>query len=181
MPGTSWYDPPTVTGPSPHSRSERLTFLASDDLTGARSRNFRHTPLFMFWAHIVGQLPPINAVGYLAESDPTPSLLTLDDAVACFQGIERPHLKEDNGDNVVVYVLKPQVTIEYAASMACLARSVKPSVPYALTVQMVLAEALHITPKGIHGIITRIEAVACDGNDPNLPVEYGTRYRRRCW
>lgn len=181
MPGTSWYDPPTVTGPSHLSKSDRLTLLASDDVTGARSRNFRHTPLFMYWAHIVGRLPPINAIGLLAEGDPTPTLLTLHDAVACFQGVERPHLLEDNGDSVVVYVLKPAVTIEYAASLACLARAVQPAIPFALTVQMVLSEALHIRPRGIDGVITRIEAVGCDANDANLPVEYGTRYRRRCW
>ena len=181
MVGTAWYDPPLVTAPSYLDRAKTMTLGISDDLTGARTRNFRHTPLFMFWAHIVGELPPINAIQFLADSDPTPTLLTLHDAVACFQGIQRPHLLEDNGDNVLVYVLRPQVTIEFASSMACLARAVQPAIQFALTVQVVLAEALQNCPTNVDGIITRIEAVACDANDRDLPVEYGTRYRRRCW
>jgi hypothetical protein len=180
MAGSAWYDPPHVKAPHYENRDDHMTFGVSDDLTGTRSRNFRHTPLFMFWTHIVGQLPPINAIGHLAEADPTPTLLTLYDATACFQGIERPHLK-DNGDSVVVYILKPAVSIEFASSMVCLARAVRPAIPFVLAVQAVLTDALHTPPKGIDGIITRIEAVACDPSDADLPVDYGTRYRRQCW
>jgi hypothetical protein len=181
MPGTAWYDPPLVSAPSYLDRSQTMTLGISDDMTGARSRNFRHTPLFMFWAHIVGQLPPINAIQLLAESNPTPTLLTLNDARACFQGIQRPHLLEDNGDNVLVYVLRPTVTLEFATSMACLARAVRPAVPFVLTVQVVLADALQNSATHVDGIITRIEAVESDPHEADLPVDYGTRYRRRCW
>jgi hypothetical protein len=181
MPETCWYDPPLVSAPHYEDRSRTMTLGVSDDMTGARSRNFRHTPLWMFWTHIVGQLPPINAVGLLAESDPTPTIQTLADATACFQGIQRPHLLEDNGDNVLVYVLRPAVTIEFASAMACMARAIRPVVPFVLTVQAVLADALQVPATHVDGIITRIEAVASDPNERDLPIDHGTRYRRRCW
>jgi hypothetical protein len=176
-----WSRPPNIEAPCYSDRSKTVRYGISDDLTGARTRNFRHTPLFMVWAHLLGELPPINAIGKLAESEITPTLSTLADATACFQGVQRPHSKEANGDNVLTYVLKPRVTIEFASDMACLARSVSPPVAFALTVQVVLAETLHDEVKGVSGLVTRIEPVACDLDDPALPVEYRDRYRTRCW
>jgi hypothetical protein len=176
-----WSNPPIVEAPCHSDRSKPVRYGISDDLTGVRTRNFRHTPLFMVWAHLIGELPPINAIGKLADSEITPTLCTLADATACFQGVQRPHSREPNGDNVLTYVLKPKVTIEFASDMACLARAVSPSVAFALTVQVVLAQTLHDEIKGVTGLITRIEAVACDLGDPTLPVEYQDRYRMRCW
>lgn len=135
----------------------------------------------MYWAHLCGQLPPINAIKILEKGDLVPTISTLHDATACFQGIERPHLMEDNGDNVVVYILKPDVTIQFASAMACMARALKPAIPFVLTVQVVLAKSLHDCPNGVSGIVTRIEPVACDPENNNLPVDFSTRYRTQCW
>lgn len=181
MQGNHWTDPPIILAPSHEDRSKTIHLGVSDDLTGCRSANFRHTPLFMVWAHLCGQLPPINAIGLLGESEPTPTLSTLADATACFQGIERPHLNERDGSNVLIYVLQPKVTIEFVSAMACMARAVRPAVPFLLTVQVVLADALHYAVNGVDGLVTRLEPVGCDDNHGELPIEYETRYRRRCW
>jgi len=178
--GALWYSPPNVAAPDFRVRERSLILGPSSDLTGDRG-NFRHTPLYMYWAHLVGQLPPINAIHLLAENDPQPTLCTLHDATACFQGIERAHLREDQGESVLTYVLCPEVTIEFASAMACMARSIEPAIPWVLTVQVVLKDSLQNPPIGLDGVITRLEAVASDSTDSTLPVDHGTRYRRRCW
>lgn len=181
MPDQKWNQPPLIKAPAHDDRNREIMLGVSDDLTGVRNPNFRNTPLFMVWAHTLGQLPPINAIAKLAESDPTPSLGTLFDATACFQGVDRPYLNEANGENILVYVLKPAVTIEFKADMACSARAVKPAIPFLLTVQVVLATSLHKTIDGVDGLLTRIEPVACDPDDVSLPVGHAERYRTRCW
>jgi hypothetical protein len=176
-----WYDPPVVQAPCHTDKSATVKYAASDDLIGRRGPNFLYTPIYMYWTHLCGTLPPINAIGKLAVGETVPTLTTLFDSTGCFQGIKRPHLKEDNGDNVVTYVLKPEVTIEYASAMACMARALKPTVPFVLTVQAVLANSLQDCSNGISGLITRIEPVYCDSENDNLPVDFQTRYRKQCW
>jgi hypothetical protein len=176
-----WYCPPNIDAPHYNGREQRLCLGVSDDITGKRTPHCRKTPLFMVWAHAIGRLPPIHAISHLAESAPTPTLTTLDDATACFRGIHRPHLREDNGDNVITYILKPEVSIEFAASMACLARAVSPPTPFVITMQVVLNECLQVSHDNVAGIITRVEPIGCDLVDPTLPVEYQTRYGQRCW
>lgn len=167
--------------PCHSDRSIIVKYEASDDLIGRRGPQFLYTPIYMYWAHLCGQLPPINAIQKLAEGSMIPTLCTLADATACFQGIERPHLKDDNGDNVVTYILKPAISIEFASAMACMARAMKPPVPFVLTVQAVLAKSLQQCSNEISGLITRIEPVNCDSGNDNLPVDYQSRYRMQCW
>jgi hypothetical protein len=181
MPELKWNRPPLIKAPSCLDRAATINLGVSDDMTGIRNPNFRNTPLFMVWTHTLGMLPPINAIGKLEASDPTPTLCTLFDSTACFQGVDRPYLNEANGENIVVYVLKPAVTIEYRADMACSARAVQPAIPFLLTVQVVLATSLHKVVDGVDGLLTRIEPVACDPDDVGLPVGHSERYRKRCW
>jgi hypothetical protein len=181
LPDYKWNNPPVVQAPCHTDKSVSVNYEASDDLIGRRGPNCLYTPIYMYWAHLCGKLPPINAIAKLAEGSMLPTLSTLADSTACFQGIERPHLKEDNGDNVITYILKPEVTIEFASAMACMARALKPTVPFVLTVQAVLAKSLQECPNGITGRITRIEPVNCDSDNDKLPVDYQTRYREQCW
>lgn len=181
MPDYHWSKPPLIEARSGERSEEKLLLGTSDDLTGWRNSNFRSTPIFMLWAHCVGQLPPINLISMLAESNPTPTLTKLLDAHACFRGVNRPHLLENDGESVLVYVLKPEVTIEYKADMACVARAIKPTKPFVLTIQVVLVPALQNPPDGVAGVITRIEPVATDPDDDALPVGYTERYGCRCW
>ncbi len=176
-----WYSPPNIDAPDFRDRGQRICLGVSDDITGRRTPHCRKTPLFMVWAHAIGRLPPIHAISQLEASSPTPTLLSLDDATACFLGIKRPHLREDNGDNVVTYVLKPTVSIEFSSSMACLARAVMPPTPFVITMQVVLNQSLQEQRDHVAGIITRVEPMGCDLMDPTLPVEYQTRYGTRCW
>jgi hypothetical protein len=181
MSDLKWNQPPLIAAPSYLNPNDTIRLGVSDDITGVRNPNFRNTPLFMIWAHTLATLPPINAIGKLAASDPTPTLCTLFDSTACFQGVDRPYLNEANGENILVYVIKPAVTIEFKADMACVARAVQPAIPFLLTVQVVLATSLHKTIEGVDGLLTRIEPVACDPDDVGLPVGHSERYRKRCW
>ena len=98
-----WRSLPFVDAPTHEDRKACVKYAFSDDITGGNSLNFRNTPIFMAWAHIAGLLPPINLISELETADLTPTLTTLSDSTACFQGIERPHLKENGGESVLTY------------------------------------------------------------------------------
>jgi len=176
-----WRSLPYVDAPSHEDRNVRVKYAFAGDITGGSSTNFRNTPIFMAWAHVAGFLPPINCIAELEGADPTPTLTTLCDAVACFQGVERPYLKENNGESVLVYIVTPSVIIEYKASMTCLASARVPKNSVVLAVQVLSKSSLREPPQGVSGSVTRIEAMVADPSDRSLPVDYATRYRKRCW
>jgi hypothetical protein len=110
---SAWRNPPVISAPAHYDRSKLVTYSISDDLTGINRPDFVRTNLYLVWVHLHGVLPPINNAGVLAKRNPKPTLSTLNDSIACFQGIKRPHLSEDNGDSVLVYVLNPLATVEF--------------------------------------------------------------------
>ncbi len=131
-----WLRPPDVSAPAPDNRQNQVKYWISDRWIRDCFSNFRRTPIFQTWAHVVGQLPPINNISKLADANPTPSLTTLNDAFACFRGLERPHDEELDGGSVVVYVLRPSISIDYESDMVCQAKAriIQPNL--VLTVQV---------------------------------------------
>ncbi|MGZ7868237.1 hypothetical protein ACXR8U_21595 [Methylobacterium radiotolerans] len=178
-----WRSPPVVEAPCPEDRARTLRFGISADLTGHGRANWRQTPLFMAWAHLVGQLPPINNASYALRNGLTPTFTTLKDAKACFRGLKRPHNNEDDGSSVLVYVLKLAATLQYdtKGAMVCpMSVLLMPSAAV-LTVQVRLAASLQEPVNGIDGIVTRIEPVAGEKPEHALPVGHADRYAHRCW
>ncbi|MCE4224909.1 hypothetical protein HCU64_14190 [Methylobacterium sp. C25] len=178
-----WRRPPVIEACCPDDRGRTLKFGVSDDLTGNGRENWRRTPLFMVWAHLLGQLPPINNAAYAMRNGDEPTFSTLREASACFRGIKRPHHTEDDGCSVIVYVLKPRATLQYSleTAMVCPMAVVPVSETVVLTVQVRLAASLQEGVNGLDGIVTRIEPVIGKAPDHALPVGYDTRYAERCW
>ena len=177
----NWLSFPEVSGPSALSRSVAHRYAVSPEFVERNAGINRNTPIFQIWAHIVGQLPPINNISRLATARPTPSLTTLASAVGCFQGVRRPHDDEHDGDLVLIFVINPAVTIAYHADMVCLAKAVTVPKNTVLTVQVRPKHPLLNTESQLNGVITRLEFVSSDASDPTMPVDHGTRYARLLW
>jgi hypothetical protein len=178
---TNWLAFPTVMAPNPKRGETNLTLVVSETFIQRNSSNNRNTPILQLWAHVIGQLPPINNISKVAGSSITPTLLTLNDATACFGGINRPHDDEENGHSVLVYVLNPKVSIQFEPSMTCQARSVVVPPKSVLTVQVRPAFSGQAVDQGVNGIVTRLEFVVNDEKEPLLPKGFQVRYDKMFW
>lgn len=158
----------------------------------------RISPIFWIWAHVVGELPPINNISRFHQVEVVPSLTTLEESIACFQGVQRPYDDEEHGETVLIYVLNPSVSIDRDVNLVCPAKAVKVPSNTCLTVQVKPTNALHssqialdsgsvmrsIRPEDaeiIHGVVTRLEFISGAGDRPVLPKKYEERYHRRLW
>lgn len=176
----NWLSLPDVSAPG-WVRKEKVVYRVSPEFIDRNAGINRNSPLMQVWAHVVGELPPINNIGRLAGAFPTPTLTTLADAVGCFQGLKRPHDDEHDGDSVLIYVLNPLVTIAYHADMVCLAKAVTVPKNTVLTVQVRPNHPLLKGESQLNGVLTRLEFVSSDASDPTMPVDHGTRYARLLW
>jgi hypothetical protein len=174
-----WLQFPPVVAPSA-DRGAEVFYEISEDFLGGHAGIGRRTPIFQAWAHLVGDLPPINNVARLARGPLPPTLCTLKDAVACFQGLQRPHDKEKNGESVLIYVLNPLVTVIFYPDLACLARAQKVPVGVVLTVQVRPHPPLLASQSQLNGLVTRLEFVS-SAPGVSLPADYETRYAKPLW
>jgi hypothetical protein len=176
-----WRNPPLVTASSHEDKIKKVQYSISADLTGTKRLNWKRTPLYWVWVHLLGKLPPFTNAGIIQRDGVSPTFSTLLDATACFQGVERPHNTEDNGNSVLVYVLKPSATVEYAVRMGAPIRAIELPTTHVLTVQVCLTTSLHTDGSAISGIVTRFEPVVADTDLPMLPEQHKERYRIRHW
>ena len=134
----SWLEIPHVEAASPLDPAEIISLAVSPIFVDLYSAIMRRSPIFQAWCHLAGSLPPINNISKVANSQPSPTTCTLKDALACFQGVNRPYVDEPTGDSVFVYVLTPRVSIIYEPSMVCVAKAVRVPKHSVLTVQATL-------------------------------------------
>jgi hypothetical protein len=193
----NWLQPPSVVAPSPHDKSKTVRYAISESYIRTLLSGNRLTQIFQVWAHVVGELPPINNVSRLGRGTVRPSLTTMAQSVACFRGVKRPYDDEEEGDSVLVYVLNPPVSIDRDVSLVCLAKAVRVPSDTCLTVQVKPTAALHPAPaalnsdvtrsfddagaEAIHGELTRLEFISGNGETPILPERYSERYHQRLW
>lgn len=184
--GTSrhWLRPPMVQAPSAKERGKSVTYAISEDYLYSHRGVSRLGPIFQMWAHVVGELPPINNISRIDRLPVKPTLTTLADSVACFRGVKRPYDDEENGDSVLIYVLNPTVTVIRDSGMVCLAKAAKLPDDVALTVQVKPSKIADLQGRNklLHdGVVTRLEFVPGDGGAPNLPKGHKERYVERLW
>lgn len=197
MTNQHWLKPPTVLAPSPHDRGKLVRFEISPTMVRTFVTARRVSPIYWIWAHVVGELPPINNVSRLRQVDVVPSLMTLEQSIACFQGVGRPYDDEKEGESVLVYVLNPAVSMDLDPNLVCPAKAVKVPSNTCLTVQVKPTEALQNSEstlnsdvtrsfdaeddRTIRGVVTRLEFIPGTGDRPILPRKHEERYRRRLW
>jgi hypothetical protein len=110
VPSRGWLDlPETVAGPSRDDRSGVASFrLPTDDIRKAVTA-CRRQPVMELWSVVIGEPPPVPHVWTWQGNVPADIGLTrLTLAHACFHGIKRPLAEDDFGDDVFVFVLKPE-------------------------------------------------------------------------
>ncbi len=160
--------------------------VASGDLQ-KHLENGRRQPILDLWWHVYGELPPIHGAGRYS-SILRDSEQGLHSASACFRGIMRPVAEDDRGLDYATFVTKPATGFRYQPSMSCLIE------PYAIPKDLVfLIYAQLDFPEGrayqakignrpvTNGVVTHWQLVECDPENPSLPVDYKTRFRRRLW
>ena len=135
---------------------------------------------FELWSVVLGLPPPVPGCGH-RNQNVTGSLSGLKDAHALFRGIKRPLAEDDNGTNVLAYVVKPKFMYEYdSGSMVSVALkvAVPQDVVFVVYVRLDNPEAALAS---LTGTVTHWGFVEADGSDPTLPVEHNSRYRQRLW
>lgn len=152
--------------------------LSTNDARRA-ARVGRRQPVFELWSGVIGRPPPVPGVEQRNNPEPN-DLISLIQAHACFRGIERPLAEDDDGTNVVAYVLRPRFFYEYDPNMVSLALRVP--VPRDL-VFVTYARLLKLTsePGEPLGVVTHWGFVEADPKNLRLPINSATRYREQLW
>jgi hypothetical protein len=193
-----WLQPPEVVAPSPDDQTKTVGLEISPTYIRTLFVGKRLTQIFWIWAHVVGELPPINNVSRLNFGPVTPTLTTLRQSVACFRGVRRPYDDEEGGESVLVYVLNPMVSLDHEVSLVCLAKAVRVPSETCLTVQVKPTSALQVPKTAlnsdvtrrssgnadaetIHGVVTGLEFISGNGETPILPKRHAERYDLRLW
>lgn len=172
--------PPTVAAPSPEDRTVPCIYALStrDAITLAKAG--RSQLNFELWSIVLGKPPPVPGVFHRNRPDAGSGLISLASAHASFRGIKRPLADDNDGANVLVYVLKPQCFYEYAPNIVSVA--LKSAVPddlvFAAYVRPAASNGGQLSSRGI---VTHWGFVEADKADLRLPVEHQTRYVSQLW
>jgi len=172
--------PDFVRAPSPFDRLTLCTLKISHNDTCKAARAGRRQPAFDLWGIVLGSPPPVPGVD--ARNDFIAGALTsIKEAHACFRGIERPLAEDDDGRNVVAYVLRPRFFYEYDPNMVSVALKVPVPRDVVFVVYARLIDEKDVVSSGPVGVITHWGFVEADRSDPRLPVNHSSRYRERLW
>jgi hypothetical protein len=172
--------PKTIAARSPLDRAQVCTFrVAETDLRKA-VRAGRRQPIMEFWSVVVGSPPPIPGVDH-RNRETLGDLASLKDAYACFRGIRRPVAEDDDGENVLAYVVHPSFFYEFDANMTSPALKVPVPRGLVFVVYVRLDGAYNSIPQGTIGTITHWGFVEADKTNVRLPINFGTRYQTRLW
>lgn len=172
--------PNSVRAPSPFDQLTLCTLKISHHDTCRAARAGRRQPAFDLWGVVLGNPPPVPGID--ARNDPLPGPLTsIAEAHACFRGIERPLAEDDDGWDVVAYILRPRFFYEYDPNMVSVALKVPVPRGVVFVVYARLANEKDVVASGVSGVITHWDFVEADSADPKLPVNHSSRYRERLW
>lgn len=172
--------PSTVAGPSPADKSKMQDFrLATGDVVKMANASRRQL-VFELWSAVLGLPPPVPG-GWHRNKTVIGPLSGLKDAHALFRGIERALAEDDDGSDVLAYVIKPEWMYEYDAS-SMVSVALKVGVPQDVVfVVYVRIDNPDVAPAEMTGVVTHWGFVEADKNDLTLPAEYNSRYRTRMW
>jgi hypothetical protein len=171
--------PETLMAPSPEDRAALHRYRLATSDSYKQALHGRRQLIFELWSIVIGCPPPVPGV-HQRNSPLEGELTCVEQAHALFFGIQRPFAEDDEGANVLAYILKPRNVYEYDPNMVSVASKVR--VPDdAVFVTYARLECPDDGPAAIRGTITHWGFVEADGADPWLPVNHSSRYRKRLW
>jgi hypothetical protein len=171
--------PETVEAPSETDRAIPCIYRLSTADAVKMARASRRQPIFELWSCVLGTPPPVPGCRH-RNREVTGKLTRLREAHALFKGIERPLAEDDDGANILSYVLKPRFMYTYDPDRI----SVALKVPVPQDVVFVVYVRLNKpddNSRAMIGVITHWGFVETDPNDQTLPIEHTSRYRTRLW
>jgi len=131
------------------------------------------------WSIILGVEPPV--IGCKHRNRKIAGELTrLSDAHALFKGIQRPLADDDDGSQILAYVLKPKFMYENNPDMVSVALKIAVPQDVVFVVYVRLNKASD-GPDGARGTVTHWHFVEADPAFPTLPVDFSSRYHTRLW
>jgi hypothetical protein len=171
--------PDRVRAPSPADREAQcfLRLGVGDVMTMAQSG--RRQLAFEAWSCVLGLPPPIPGCGH-RNRNMSGQLTSLEHAHALFQGLNRPLAEDDEGSDVLAYVLKPKFMYRYDANMVSVALKIAVPQDVVFVVYARLDNACN-GPESDRGTVTHWGFVEADQTSPELPTEFSSRYRTRLW
>jgi len=172
--------PDSVLAPNPSDPSKLCMLRLSHADTCKAAIAGRRQPAFDLWSMVVVCAPPVPGVDF-RNRDVSGKLVSLSGAHACFRGIERPLAEDDDGRDVLAYVLRPHFFYEYDPNMVSVASKIPVPRGLVFVVYVRLTESRGLDQSGMVGTITHWSFVEADANDPKLPVNHASRYRARLW
>lgn len=142
----------------------------------------RRTDIFQAWAHLVGEMPPVNNAELVRRTDhPEAKIISLADAHACFKGVKRRYDQDDDGCDIYVYVIKTPHTVRWRSDMQTVAGVYPSPDGTLLTVQVRSCTALQECRDGIWGVIAKWEFVNADRERTEYPEGFDERYDELVW
>lgn len=180
----SWLElPVSVRARMPTNRNQPCEFSLPMVDAEKAALAARRQLLMELWSVVLGQPPPVPNVSTWGPNKPADKGLScLEDAHACFQGINRPLAEDDSGEKVLVYIIKPRFFYVFTPHMVCVARKadVPPDLVFAVYVRAENPDALEADKIG--GMITHWHFVEASGDSRFLlPVNHTARYRVQRW
>ena len=170
--------PERVTAPSPEDRTIPAIFRLASANSIKMALAGRRQLIFELWSVVLGVAPPVPGVERRNRRI-AGDLTCLHNAHALFRGIERPLAEDDQGADVLSYVLKPEWFYEYDPHMVSVASKVR--VPEGLVFVTYARLDTAADGNGPRGTVTHWGFVEVDRSNPELPVDFSTRYRNRLW
>ena len=99
-----WADLPPIVAPLPTDPTKLIKLDVSREFIVGNLRKNNRTPIYQAWAHLVGRVPPVPNIDFLNRLGVAPTLTTLENAHACFRGVERPLGDDLNGAKVYISI-----------------------------------------------------------------------------
>jgi hypothetical protein len=161
-------------------RNQACQFRISKEDTVKAAKARRREPAFELWSVLLGIPPKINLVTQFNQ-DAGVGLSRLIDAHACFQGIKRPLAEDGNGEKLLAYILKPAHFYEFRPHPACVAYKADVHADLVFVAYAKLDEPCGPDGHPIKGVLTHWQFVESATENPELPIEFDTRYDRRLW
>jgi hypothetical protein len=108
-------------------------------------------------------------------------LANLSRAHACFKGIRRPCAEDDDGSEILAYVLKPSRFFVYEPGMASMLAEREAPTDLVFVVYVRLDAPCAPGGSDLKGVVTHWHFVEADEADDTLPVDFASRYAERLW